>query len=154
MKIVINRCHGSFGLSHAGMEYYYRLKGITEFFYYLRIRNRKTNPFHLYKRISPDENELSMLEQDIVCILTKDFGSEGMIDISSEDFQKYHLSDYHIDRIDEDLIKTVTDLGEKANNMYSQLVIVEIPDDVQWQINEYDGVEWVAKVHRRWGDDL
>jgi len=30
------------------------------------------------------------------------------------------------------------------------LKIVEIPAAVKWQIDEYDGWEWVAEVHRRW----
>jgi hypothetical protein len=30
------------------------------------------------------------------------------------------------------------------------LAIVEIPDDVEWVINDYDGNEWVAEKHRRW----
>jgi hypothetical protein len=28
--------------------------------------------------------------------------------------------------------------------------IIEIPDDVDWIINEYDGAEWVAERHRTW----
>ena len=28
--------------------------------------------------------------------------------------------------------------------------IVEIPADVEWQIQEYDGMEWVAEKHRTW----
>ena len=27
---------------------------------------------------------------------------------------------------------------------------VSIPDDVEWQIEEYDGMEWVAEAHRTW----
>jgi hypothetical protein len=30
------------------------------------------------------------------------------------------------------------------------LTIVDIPDDIEWQIEEYDGMEWVAEVHRIW----
>ena len=30
------------------------------------------------------------------------------------------------------------------------LKIVEIPDDVKWEIEDYDGDEWVSEVHRRW----
>jgi hypothetical protein len=28
---------------------------------------------------------------------------------------------------------------------------VDIPDDVKWQIEEYDGNEWIAESHRTWG---
>ena len=32
----------------------------------------------------------------------------------------------------------------------AKLKIVEIPDDVEWIIEEYDGKEWIAEDHRRW----
>jgi hypothetical protein len=44
----------------------------------------------------------------------------------------------------------VEEMGEKAGSTYSQLRIVEIPDDVEWQIEEYDGSEWVSEKHRTW----
>jgi thiol-disulfide isomerase/thioredoxin len=55
-----------------------------------------------------------------------------------------------IDRSDQMLIRVVEDLGEEANGEFAQLKVVEIPDDVQWEIGEYDGAEWVAEKHRRW----
>ena len=30
------------------------------------------------------------------------------------------------------------------------LKIVEIPEGVRWEIEEYDGKEWVAEMHRTW----
>jgi hypothetical protein len=48
------------------------------------------------------------------------------------------------------LVQVVRELGKRANSRYSDLKIVEIPADVEWQINEYDGVEWVAEKHRTW----
>jgi len=30
------------------------------------------------------------------------------------------------------------------------LKVVEIPDDVEWNVQEYDGNEWVAEKHRIW----
>jgi len=44
----------------------------------------------------------------------------------------------------------VEELGEKANGQCADLKIVEIPDDVEYEIEEYDGVEWVAENHRTW----
>lgn len=144
MKIVLNKPFGGFGLSVAGLEYYYRLKGIQEFFYYISFRDRATNEKY-YKKPSTDNELLDAY------VFTKDFGPDGIIDISSEDFEKYFLADFDIERTDKDLVKTVRDLGEAANGAHSDLVIVEIPDDVKWQIEEYDGMEWVAEVHRTWG---
>ena len=61
--------------------------------------------------------------------------------------------DFHslyIPRDDEHLIAVVELMGEEANNRFSELKIVEIPDDVNWCIEEYDGLEWVAERHRTW----
>jgi hypothetical protein len=48
------------------------------------------------------------------------------------------------------LVEIVEQLGEAADGGFAELKVVEIPDDVQWQIEEYDGNEWVAEKHRTW----
>ena len=48
------------------------------------------------------------------------------------------------------LVQVVEELGKEANGMFAELKVVEIPDDVEWEIEEYDGVEWVAEKHRVW----
>ncbi len=48
------------------------------------------------------------------------------------------------------LIQIVEEMGEKSWGMYSELKIVEIPDGVEWEIDECDGNEWVAEKHRTW----
>lgn len=58
--------------------------------------------------------------------------------------------DYTIDRSDPDLIAVIEALGKEVNTNYSDVVIVEIPDDVKWTVSEYDGLEHVAEVHRTW----
>ena len=55
-----------------------------------------------------------------------------------------------IARNDPKLVECVEKLGEEANGMYAELKVVEIPDNVNWEIGEYDGLEWVEEVHRRW----
>ena len=40
--------------------------------------------------------------------------------------------------------------GTDVNDRYSYLKVVEIPADVDWQICEYDGLEWIAEKHRTW----
>lgn len=49
-----------------------------------------------------------------------------------------------------ELIQVVEELGPKANGRCANLVIVEIPDDVNWFIEESDGWETVEEVHRSW----
>jgi len=53
-------------------------------------------------------------------------------------------------RADSFLVKCVEELGEESFGQFAKLKIVEIPDDVEWQIEEYDGAEWVAEKHRTW----
>lgn len=53
-------------------------------------------------------------------------------------------------RADERLIKAVEKLGIEASENDSELKIVEIPDDMEWEIDEYDGKESVHEKHRVW----
>jgi hypothetical protein len=57
---------------------------------------------------------------------------------------------YTLERNDPILIEVIEELGETANGSYAELKIVEIPDDINWVIQEYDGIEWVAEVHQTW----
>lgn len=53
-------------------------------------------------------------------------------------------------RDDPHLVHVVKTMGKHANGTHADLKVVRIPADVNWQIDEYDGVEWVAEVHRTW----
>jgi hypothetical protein len=37
-----------------------------------------------------------------------------------------------------------------ANGLHANLKIVEIPGDIEWLVQEYDGAEWIAEKHRTW----
>ena len=65
------------------------------------------------------------------------------------DFDHY-LSENDIARDDPDLVAVVEELGNLANSRFSELKVVEIPDNVKWEIDEYDGMERIAEVHRIW----
>ena len=60
------------------------------------------------------------------------------------------FSVYDLDRDDYDLVTVVEGLGDKANGSHAKLKVVEIPADVAWQIEEYDGSEHIAEQHRIW----
>ena len=91
-KVVINTCHGGFGLNAAAESKYRELAGIAD----------------------PD----------------------------------FHSS--VIPRDDAHLIAVVELMGRAAAGGCSELKIVDVPDDVNWCIEEYDGKEWVAERHRTW----
>ena len=61
-----------------------------------------------------------------------------------------YFSDYDIPRNDPALVQVIEELGEDADGPSSFLKVVEVPDTVEWMIQDYDGVEWVAEVHRTW----
>jgi hypothetical protein len=90
MKIVINDCHGAFGLSKTALALFNERAGAI---------------------------------------------------ITNED---------DIKRNDPILVEIVEQLGEAANGEFAELKVVEIPDDAEWMIQEYDGDEWIAEKHRTW----
>ena len=55
-----------------------------------------------------------------------------------------------IPRDDPALVATVRRLGSDACGEYATLKVVEVPADVDWFVDEYDGKEWVAEKHRIW----
>jgi len=65
--------------------------------------------------------------------------------VTNEDFESRDIK-----RSDSDLVAVIESLGEKANGFAASLKVVEIPEDVDWYIEEYDGNEWVAEKHRTW----
>lgn len=54
------------------------------------------------------------------------------------------------DRADPFLVQVVEELGAKANDICADLKIVDIPDDVEWYVHDYDGLESVYEKHRIW----
>ncbi len=55
-----------------------------------------------------------------------------------------------IDRDDPRLVAIVEQLGHLANGFCAELKVVEIPDDVDWGIHDYDGQEHIYEKHRTW----
>lgn len=55
-----------------------------------------------------------------------------------------------IKRDDPVLLGIFDEIGQKAAGDCCKLKVVEVPDGAEWQIDEYDGLEWVAEVHRTW----
>ena len=90
-------------------------------------------------------------------VINKCYGGFGLSRIAEELYkERKGITDpnwyyYDIPRDDPILVEMVETMGDPVNGSCSDLRIVEIPDDVNWQVDEYDGHEWVAEVHRTWG---
>lgn len=84
----------------------------------------------LYKQLGIKWDGYGYLDND-------DFG------IKSDDYMAY--------RTNKRLIKAIEKIGvEKASGSMAKLQIIDIPDGVQWEIDEYDGIETVHEIHRSW----
>jgi hypothetical protein len=84
------------------------------------------------------------------------YGGFGLSDRAVLEYKKLAgiddpiFTDRDIPRDDPYLLKIVRELGMSANGPHSNLKIVEVPGDVKWIVQDYDGAEWVAEEHRTW----
>lgn len=129
MKVVINACYGGFSLSPKALELYWSKKG-KKIYWFASGRP----DFSDYIPIDDPENHFV----PIPCF-TKEWNDKKTTST--------HLD---VERNDPTLVEVVEEMGQAANGTYAELSIVEIPDDVEWEIEEYDGIEWVAEKHRTW----
>lgn len=49
------------------------------------------------------------------------------------------------------MISVIEELGDEASGTYGRVVVIEIPNDVDWEIDDYDGWESIHEKHRVWG---
>ncbi len=131
-KLIINACHGGFGLSHEAILKYAEIKGITLY------PDLEYGLYHYYK-VPKAEYQKAMEESLINCGSYKEVNSRDL-----------YFSDRDIARDDPILIQLVEEMGEKVNGRFAELKIVEIPADVNWEITEYDGYESAEEIHRSW----
>ena len=135
-KVILNKCFGGFGVSKEAYELYAKKKGIDVFHY-----TQKNLKNEIYTYATDDNRSFDFY-------FTKDFGDN--VYISDEDFKKYFLNLDENFREDKTLIEVVEELGEKANTFYSNLKIVEIPDDLDYVIDDYDGIETLHQKVKKW----
>jgi len=120
-KVVVNRCFGGFELSKKGIDRYANIKDIE-------LHKVDHRGFAYYITIPYEE----------------------FTELSEDEQQEYYWGMRHVDRDDEALIQVVEELGEEANGPHASLEVVEVPDSVDWYIDEYDGKETIREKHRTW----
>lgn len=79
-------------------------------------------------------------------IINKRFGGFSLSKEAQEMYRSlttYYFDDDINERTDVNLIKVVETLGEKANGRFANLKVVELPDGAFYELNEYDGYEYV-----------
>ena len=75
---------------------------------------------------------------------TDSYYINGIID------DRHYFPHDEVEREDPLLVQTVETLKEKSFGQCALLKVVEIPEDVKYFIQEYDGFEHIAEVHRTW----
>lgn len=140
MKIVINNCFGGFSLSPAGEQELAQLQG-KKVYFYKQTKYRFQGGRDEYQRVDPTKGE------SFYFTLTRNLG-EVINDLPDEEGLWFDSREIHRD--DSNLLTVIKRLGNDANGECAKLKVVEIPDDVEWEIDEYDGNEWIAEKHRRW----
>lgn len=141
MKVVINNCFGGFGLSDKAIRMIMKGRGLGCYRYRLTKYDYK-NGIEEYTRLEDDEES----EGRLIDYLTADCGK--VINKLPRDTYWYYREE--LKRTDKDLIEVVEKLGSEANTSCSNLVIVEIPDNVDYEITDYDGLETIHEKHRTW----
>lgn len=139
MKIAINKCYGGFSLSNKAIEMIMKRKGLG-CYRYKQTKFHHSDGIDEYIRI--DDNEPS----SFVSYSTTDLG-ETIEKIPNENYWYYR----NLKRTDKDLVSVIEELGNEASGKYGRLVVIEIPDDVDWEIDDYDGIETIHEKHRVWG---
>jgi hypothetical protein len=145
-KIVINKRIGGFGLSYFGLTEYTKRKGLTLYPYKLGA----------IKSLVKIDNSLEYKNNYgyYIAYFTKDFGE--IINLRSrcldEDIRNHAFIIEDIPRGDPILIKIIEEFGsDKISSTYSLLKIVEIPDNIEWNLEESEeGIEWISEKHRIW----
>jgi len=135
MRVVINKCHGGFGISVDAL--YELIKMNSDIVTKMPIEEYTHDVDRTKKEFESFKNGFMKHK----CL-------EILFDGKYIYFMNRHAESV---RCHPDLINIVEKLGDAANGASAKLKIVKIPDDVEWTIEEYDGLEWVAEKHRTWG---
>lgn len=144
-RVVINKCFGGFGLSEAAYEQLIAW-GVPVRAYVDQKRDPET---HLFLPEPANEGEvifdreLTPPDADSFSALYHKYKPNGVMprywDCWTRENREHPL-----------VVRVVEALGERANSQCAKLAIVEVPDDVDYEIDEYDGNEHIAEKHRVW----
>lgn len=142
MKVVINNCYGGFSLSKEGMQRYCEIKDIP---CYIEVDPRWSSLDIFTVWTVPLEERLDEKEGEDFYVMSMDERKAY-----NEAYSAQTISCRDIERNDPALVQLVEENTELYSGRHAELKIVEIPDDVSWEIEEYDGNEHVAETHRTW----
>jgi hypothetical protein len=111
-------------------------------FFYMQTKYKHRDGVEEYTKVNSKTERTSSIE----FTSTKDLGKT----VSKWPNKSCYFYDHDIERNDPDLVATVEKLGDNASGPYGELEVVEIPDGINWTIDNYDGMESVEEAHRSW----
>lgn len=141
MKVVINSCFGGFGLSHEAVMRYFEIKGIAVY----PEQGKDYWKFWTYWTVKPEDRMESKEGEDFYKMSMNERAAYNKAHSEQTVYER------EIERDDPALVQVVEELGARASGDHAELTVVEIPDGVNYIIEEYDGREHVAERHRTWG---
>lgn len=154
MKLVINKCYGGFSLSPLAVKRMAELRGEECFFF---KSNYGLGPEYFPISVEEAQEDHYSWTAFKVSNPTDFFSFENFHQLPTEErikmnenYSKVNLNCRPENRSDPLLVQTVEELGKKANGSCAELKIIEIPDGIEWEIDEYDGMESVRECHRSW----
>lgn len=143
-RIVINSKHGGFGLSEAAVLRYLELRGIDVWVEPREGRYLSTGPLYWLVPPGPHRAKYDPSPEAWASMTMPERQAHNRL-LESQMFYGRDIA-----RDDPVLVQVVEELGAAANGKYAELKVVDIPSDVEWTIEEYDGAEWIAEKHRTW----
>lgn len=139
-KVAINRDWGGFGLSPIATKLYLKKLG-KECFFYKQTKYEHDGGVEEHIKITLEEAEKS----HFISVYTKDMGKT----FSKHDNAHYWYENFYEGREDKILIEVIEELGEKkASGQLAKIKIVEIPDNMDYVIDDYDGMESIHEKHK------
>lgn len=142
MKVVINRCFGGFGLSEKAFERLIAL-GVPARPYIAQVRDEETGKL----KPEPLYDSESIFDLDHPETTWEAGVNKESLRRLCGRFLAGWIGEKRTHPL---LVQTVEELGDEANGRFARLVVVEVPDGIDFEINEYDGLEHVAEKHRVW----
>jgi len=150
-KIVINADFGGFSPSAKAIMRWAKLKGKEMHVVAVIDKRKQYKPDCKYKELTPEEinnaNKTYFLNHYYI---TKPLNSDGTIPDGAHWYYRADEEEEYKLRCDPIFVQVVEELGDEANGSCSTLKIVEIPDDIEWEIEDYDGSEWISEKHKIW----
>ncbi len=151
MKIAINKCYGGFGLSPKAVARLAELNGQKAYFFVGGIGDKPLKQVAIEKINSMFWSAYNTPNPTLSCDGAEwaAMSSEEKNDQNAKD-EAQSLDSRPDNRTDPLLIQVIEELGEDASGSCAELEVIEIPDGVQYEIEEYDGMESIHETHRSW----